>query len=108
MVGIALFFFTLANSSTLFVIINDIPDYIPIPRQLNNMNLSIINIYFDSIHPSYIIYQVLFIFNYFYIFIVVVYKSYRDGQKLKNINNYFKPIMKQYHDNYYNRYTNYA
>ena len=108
LVGIALFFFTLANSSTLFVIINDIPDYIPIPRQLNNMNLSIINIYFDFIHPSYIIYQVLFIFNYFYIFIVVVYKSYRDGQKLKNINDYIKPIMKQYHDNYYNRYTNYA
>ena len=108
LVGIALFFFTLANSSTLFVIINDITDYIPIPRQLNNMNLSIINIYFDFIHPSYIIYQVLFIFNYFYIFIVVVYKSYRDGQKLKNINNYIKPIMKQYHDNYYNRYTNYV
>ena len=55
-----------------------------------------------------LIFQVLFAFNYLYIFIVVVYKSYRDGQKLKNINDYIKPIMKQYHDNYYNRYTNHA
>ena len=109
LVGIALFFFSLTNAANLCYIFSDISYYIPIPQQLYNI-ISIVNIsYADFIaNPSLIISQVLFIFNYLYIFIVVVYKSYRDGQKLKNINNYIRPIMKQYHDNYYNRYTNYA
>ena len=104
----ALFFSTLSTLNSSLSDIFEIPDYMIIPQQLNE-NLSIISSYFCIIaNLSYLISEVLFIFNYLYIFIVVVYKSYRDGQKLKNINDYIKPIMKQYHDNYYNRYTNYA
>ena len=105
----ALFFFTLANSAALFDIIYDIPQYVAIPPQLHDIIITVYNIYIFFIADfACFIFQVLFIFNYLYIFIVVVYKAYRDGQKLKNINDYIKPIMKQYHDNYYNRYTNYA
>ena len=109
LVGNALFFATLSNSIVTLSVIFLIPDhYMVIPLQLYE-NLSNIYYYFGIIaNFSYSISQVLFIFNYLYIFIVVVYKSYSDGQKLKNINDYIKPIMKQYHDNYYNRYTNYA
>ena len=109
LVAIAVFFSTLASSMAPLSQIFEVPgDYIVISQQLDE-NLLIISYYFCFItYPSGFISQVLFILNYLYIFIVVVYKSYRDGQKLKNINNYIKPIMKQYHDNYYNRYTNYA
>ena len=107
LLGIALFFFTLTSSINLFVIFHYISCYIP--KQLNHFFLIVYNIYTDFFaRISFLIFQVLFILNYLYIFIVVVYKSYRDGQKLKNINNYIKPIMKQYHETYYNRYTNYA
>ena len=109
LVATALFFFTFANTAGLFDILYDIPQYVAIPQQLHDIIITVYNIYIYFItNPSYLISQVLFIFNYLYIFIAVVYKSYRDGQKLKNINNYIKPIMKKYHDNYYNRYTNYA
>ena len=109
-VGIAFFFSTLANTTILFTLFFDIPSFfIPIPQQLNNVIIIVNSICNDFIaNFLFFISKVLFIFNYLYIFIVVVYKSYRDGQKLKNINNYIKPIVKQYHDNYYNRYTNYA
>ena len=105
----AFFFYNLAESiAALSNIFETLYYYIVIPQQLYE-NLSIIFSYINFItNFSFIICQVLFIFNYLYIFIVVVYKSYRDGQKLKNINDYIKPIMKQYHDNYYNHYTNYA
>ena len=105
----ALFFSTLSNSTAALSVILEIPYYYTvIPQQLHE-NLIIISYYFPFIaNLSFIISQILFISNYLYIFIVVVYKSYRDGQKLKNINDYIKPIMKQYHDKYYNRYTNYA
>ena len=110
LVGIALFFSTVEATDNFIYIFFGIPYYIHIPQQLYNTFFAIIcNFYFDFIgNFSYLISQVFFIFNYLYIFIVVVYKSYRDRQKLKNINDYIKPIMKQYHDNYYNRYTNYA
>ena len=109
LVATALFFFTLANTAGLFVILYDITYYIAIPQQWHDIIITVYNIYIYFIaNPSSFISQALFIFNYLYIFIVVVYKSYIDGQKLKNINDYIKPIMKQYHDNYYNRYTNYA
>ena len=108
LVGIALIIFTLSNSTATFSVIFEIPYYKVIP-QLLNAKLFIIHYCFGFIaNLLYVISQILFIFNYLYIFIVVVYKSYRDGQKLKNINDYIKPIMKEYHDNYYNRYTNYA
>ena len=105
----ALFFSTLSGSAYEVSAIFEIHDYyIASPQQLDE-NLLIIFYYFCLIgNISYLISQILFIFNYLYIFIVVVYKAHRDGQKLKNINDYIKPIMKQYHDNYYNRYTNYA
>ena len=96
----ALFFFTVSNCIAALCE--------TIPQQLY-VNLLIIFFCFRFIaNLSFLISQVLFILNYLYIIIVVVYKAYRDGQKLKNINDYIKPIMKQYHDNYYNRYTNYA
>ena len=109
LVSTALFFFTIANTAGLFDILYNITYYIAIPPQLHDIIITVydICIYF-IINPSGSISQVLFIFNYLYIFIVVVYKAYRDGQKLKKINDYIKPIMKQYHDNYYNRYANYA
>ena len=105
----ALFFSTLSSSIAALSLIFEISYYyMVIPQQLDE-NLLIIHYDFGFItNFSTVISEVLFIFNYLYIFIVVVYKSYRDGQKLKNINDYIKPIMKQYHDNYYNRYTNYA
>ena len=109
LVAIALFFFTFGEAASLLDIFLDIPQYIAIPQQWHDIIITVYNIciYFIT-NPSGFIFQVLFIFIYLYIFIIVVYKSYRDGQKLKNINDYIKPIMKQYHDNYYNRYTNYA
>ena len=58
---------------------------------------------------SFLIFEVSLNLNYLYIFIVVVYKSYRDRKRLENINDYIRPIVKKYHDRYYNnRYTNYA
>ena len=109
LVGIALFFSTLTNTASLIYLFLDIPYNIDNSQQLHDIIITVYNIY--TIFITYLasfIFQVLFIFNYLYIFIVVFYKSYRDGQKLKNINDYIKPIVKQYHDNYYNRYTNYA
>ena len=109
LVGIALFFSTLTNTASLIYLFLDIPHYIDNSQQLHDVIITVYNIYtFFITNLSSFIFQLIFIFNYLYIFIVVVYKSYRDGQKLKNINEYIKPIMKQYHDNYYNRYTNYA
>ena len=104
----ALFFSTLSTFNSTLSDIFEIPYYMIIPQHLNE---NLLNIYYYLrviANLSFIISEVLIVFNYLYIFIVVVYKSYRDGQKLKNINDYIKPIMKQYHDNYYNRYTNYA
>ena len=105
----ALFFATLANCIAALCGFFEISDYYMIITQQLYKSLLIISYCFSFIsNLAYSISQVLFILNYLYIIIVVVYKSYRDGQKLKNINDYIKPIMKQYHDNYYNRYTNYA
>ena len=105
----ALFFFTVSNITVTLSHIIEIPDdYIVIPLQLHEKLLIIYYCFGFISDLSYSIFQVIFIFNYLYIFIVVVYKSYRDGQKLKNINDYIKPIMKRYHDDYYKRYTNYA
>ena len=84
-------------------LVYDIKHYIAIPRQLNNILyfLIVANSGFIA-NFSFLISEVLFILNFLYIFIVVVYKSYTDSQKLKNINNYIRPIMKQYHESYYN------
>ena len=110
LVGIALFFYTLGNANIIFNIFNVISFSTPVYQQLYNIFLTI-SIYFISYITgfSFLISEVLFMLNYLYIFIVVVYKSYRDKKKLENINDYIKPIVKKYHDDYYNnRYTNYT
>ena len=69
----ALFFFTFANSVGLLNIFFDIPHYIAIPQQLHDIIITVYNIYIYFItNPSGFISQALFIFNYLYIFIVVV------------------------------------
>ena len=112
LVGTALFFYTLGSSGIISDILDKIPKFsfsIPSYQQLYNRLLTISYISYTYITiSSYIISEVLFMLNYLYIFIVVVYKSYRDRKKLENINDYIRPIVKQYHDNYYNRYTNYT
>ena len=113
LVGTALFFYTLAISGSISIRIDgDILYYlfyIPGYQQLYDIFKISFN-FIDYITTlSYLISEVLFMLNYLYIFIVVVYKSYRDRKKLENINDYIRPIVKKYHDNYYNnRYTNYA
>ena len=113
LVGIALFFYTLGNVDIIFDILDIIPFYsfsIPGHQQLYAAFLAISNGFISYItNFSFLISKVLFNLNYFYIFIVVAYKSYRDRKKLENINDYIRPIVKEYHDNYYNnRYTNYT
>ena len=112
LVGTALFFYTLAIYNILLNILHAIPFYsfsIPVYHQLYNI-LMISNSFISEITAfSYLICKVLFILNYLYVFIVVAYKSYRDKKKLENINEYIRPIVKKYHDDYYNnRYTNYT
>ena len=108
LVGISLIFFTLAVSDRLFTIFQDIPYYIAIPQQLKPILLVVYNIYVDFICIfSFFIFQILSIFNYLYIISSVVYKSYKNNQKLKNINKYIKPIIDQHHESYYNRCHNY-
>ena len=103
LVGIALFLSALAISGSIITIPEYIPNYIDIPQQLNNYLTILSNVYIGIIcNILFTISEVIFIFNYLYIFIAVVYKSYRDRKKLENINDYIRPIMKQYHDNYYN------
>ena len=112
LVGIALFFYTLASSDIIFTILNDISYYsfsIPVYQLLYGIFLTISYNFFDCFTTFlFLISEVLFMLNYLYIFIVVVYKSYKDRKKLENINDYIRPIVKKYHDRYYNRYTNYA
>ena len=111
LVGIALFFYTLGSADIILYIFDVIPYYlfsIPVNQQLYDILL--INSFISYIKDfPYLISEVLFMLNYLYVFIVVVYKSYRDKKKLENINDYIRPIVKQCHDRYYNnRYTNYA
>ena len=110
LVGIALFFFTIGG-----FIITPLPDTLAIYLQVpfTNLGYIIFVIYYSLtdylFHPSLILYKVVITCNYLYIFIAVVYMSYRDRKKLANINNYIKPIMKHYHESCYDRYyTNYA
>ena len=59
--------------------------------------------------PIVILYKLLFLLNYLYIVVLIVYKSIRDRKKLANINNSIKPIIKKFHDDYYNGwYRNYS
>ena len=113
LVGTALFFYTLGSFGIITSIIDVFPYYsfsIPGYHQLYNILLFISDIVYTCITIfSFLISEVLFMLNYLYVFIVVVYKSYRDKKKLENINDHIRPIVKKYHDDYYNnRYTNYT
>ena len=65
LVGIALFFFTLANSSGLFNILYDIPDYIPIPQQLHDIIITVYNIYI------FFIANLSFLFLKYYLYLII-------------------------------------
>ena len=110
LVGIALFFYTIGGYIIPFQIITLISSIMPLPMHwenlINSIALSFGNFLFM---PSILLFKLLITFNYLYIFVVVVFKSYRDRKKLVNINKYIKPIVNQYHENYYIRYcTNFA
>ena len=112
LVGIALFFYTLGTSSSIFSMFDSVLRTFSIPvgyQQLYNIFTLLFGILSLNITTfSFLIFEVLLNLNYLYIFIVVVYKSYRDRKRLENINDYIRPIVKQYHDRYYNCYANYA
>ena len=112
LVGTALFFYTLASSDRVFAILELIPYSllsIPVYQQFSNIFLIISHSFLTYTTAfSFLISKVLFNLNYLYIFMVVAYMAYRDRKKLENINDYIRPIVKQYHDSYYNRYTNYT
>ena len=111
LVGTALFFYTLASSDRVFSKFDSTLRIFSIPGYQQLYDIFIFIFGSLSIHItifSFLIFEVLLNLNYLYVFIVVAYKSYRDRKRLENINDYIKPIMKQYHDRYYNRYTNYA
>ena len=111
LVGIALFFYTLAIFDIIFDTLYNIPFYsfsTPGYHQWYNILIISNHFIFYITGLSYLISEVLFMLNYLYVFIVVAYKSYRDKKRLESINDYIRPIVKKYHDRYYNRYTNYA
>ena len=107
LVGIALFFFSLGA-----FIVTPQPDVLAIYLQnyppwghwVLLCYFSLINYIF---HPSLIIYKIFITSNYLYIFIVVVTKFYKNSRKLKNINDYIKPIVQKYHTTCYSS-NNYA
>ena len=107
LVTISLFFFAVAfgisriTTNTYILISNIILD--------NSMNVPIL-LYLPLISlSSIIIYKILFIFNYLYVFVVVVYQSIRNRQKLVNINTNIKPLVEEYHKTIFNtRYANYS
>ena len=112
LVGIALFFYSLGIAVIIFSMFDTTLRTLSIPggyQQLCNTFILLFgSLSYNIIIFSFLIFEVLLNLNYLYVFIVVVYKSYRDRKKLENINDYIRPIVKQYHDNYYNRYTNYT
>ena len=107
LVTVSLFFFAVAfgisriTTNTYILISNIILD--------NSMDVPIL-LYLPLISlSSIIIYKILFIFNYLYVFVVVVYKSIRNRQKLVNINTNIKPLVEEYHKTIFNtRYANYS
>ena len=96
LVGTALFFYTLGTFGIITSIFNVFPIFsfsIPVNQLLYYIFLFISNRYIIYITTfSFLISEVLFMLNYLYIFIVVVYKSYRDKKKLQNINDYIRPM----------------
>ena len=113
LVGIALFFFTVAISIDLIfrILTLNLCSLTPFFHQfciLKQVLLFSTYVIVFTSYPLAFICSTIFTFNYLYIFFIVVYKSYRDRQKLANINDYIKPLVKQYHDRYYSRYNNYA
>ena len=116
-VGIALFFYTVGLSIMLFEIplfiiqfLDHNPGYFTVPLWFHIEVHSVISfIQFCICKPARVISSIIFTLDYLYIFIAVVYKSYRDRQRLANINSYIRPIVMRYQDRFYNRYNaNYA
>ena len=108
LVAIALFFYTLAMSNTAYLEAFVYACTLTRKNYCHGVNTSLINISNFLQRISRFCYTVLFTFNYIYMFIVIVHKSYKDKQKLANINKYIKPIVKQYHDKFSNRCSNYS
>ena len=99
LVGITLFFFTCSCSLLSFSTLSYYIIYINPEFSAEILTTSISAL---VIFPSLIVYKIMITLNYLYIFIVIIYKSVRDRQKLANINNSIKPLVKKYHDTLYN------
>ena len=104
LVGFALFFFTLSfSTSQLSHAMKDLFRTTTLLRSYwrEIQGLGEYVVVFVS-YPSASVCLFLFMINYFYMFVVIVYSSYRKRQKLLNINDYIKPIIQQYHETCYN------
>ena len=104
LVALALFFYTVDRSVILFL------EAFESASSLFNFSFDIsIDVLSYCVRaiiccPCRILLLAIMTFNYLYMFIVVVYKAHRDNHKLRNINKYIKPIVKQYHDSLYSNY----
>ena len=100
LVGFALFFFTLSFSTT--QLSHAMKDLFRTTTLLRSywrevQVLSEYVVVFVS-YPSASVCLFVFIINYLYMFVVIVHTSYRNRQKLSNINMYIKPIVQHYHE----------
>ena len=100
LVVLALFFFTLGfamwsflGSLTFITRVFQISNYIDTVSTFLYAFIAI---------PSVILYKVMISLNYLYIFIVIIYKFFRDRHRLKYINNKIRPIIDEYHNTFYN------
>ena len=99
LVVLALFFYSFGFGLWQFVLIYD---------SYNHPNLYMRFSCFVFI-PSKILSKILINLNYLYIFIVIVYKSFKNRHRLENINADIKPIIEKYHKELNNtRSSNYA
>ena len=108
MVTIALFFFTFGGFIVILKPLTAYSKHLPILQHWSQFIHLVLQSVIDFVLvPSLMFYKLLITLNYSYIFVVVVYKSSRDRQKLIHINNYIKPIISQYHKSlYHDNYVN--
>ena len=106
MVVISLFFFTFGYSlweflePNYFIIKVLQPDFAYSIRMVTKSLVSYV------FFPSIIIYKIMINMNYLYIFIIIVYQSFKKRQNLANINSSIRPIVEDYHNTLYkNGYT---
>ena len=100
-VVVALFFFTLTYAcQNVYILLGNILLFVQADF---NTSLDLFFLPFMyTVTISLILSNVVFTLNYMYIVLLVVLKSIRDRHRLANINEAIKPIMKKYHDNYFN------